>query len=395
MRSFPTSLIGITLALLGAGCANDDRPGLTTDLSIVPKDDAGPSASAEAVPPETAPSENDAGAARDASSAAITVRGQSPLPEPFDEVPVTVADGGRLHPAECPSDAQWPLGSPIVELEDIEIERLLHVTPNGRYWLIAALEPTASDAGSHDSEARDASDAELHDAGPPSTSIEAGAGQSLALLQLQLFDLTDDQGLIFAGGGHIGLDYAASGGATVSREALQLIVTRADGRGFGVLTRESTDSEFGEPHEEPFVDLNELAIQSGLRFSEPTLSADGSRLYYVGSHSRSDVYVAELLDDRWQFSRRLNPDYLNGLDGAKRVTGLTPDELTLLYYDENEDESYALFRQSVVLPFQAPLNVTAGGAIALDAQIGDGCQVLFYRDNNGKLRASERLISNP
>jgi hypothetical protein len=149
--------------------------------------------------------------------------------------------------------------------------------------------------------------------------------------------------------------WSAKQGAALSSDAKRLVlVSDPDQKKLGELTRATRDQAFaGEVDESPFNDVNQDAIYAGQIYASPVLSAGDDRIYFNSGFpgATSTVVVSTRAPGLpWKAPVTLTPTLLDGASGQRRLpTGISADERTLFYFNEESSHEEARFRASSAL----------------------------------------------
>jgi hypothetical protein len=209
----------------------------------------------------------------------------------------------------------------------------LSVTPDGQYWAYARPTPlTVLDSldGGTPSDAGDQA-AGFQDAGAAFEVVVDGAGGETH------FTLPPEQ--------------AATLGVALSPDAQRLVSTRADQRGFVLWERSDAGEGFVQAAAQPFVRLNALSAQGGVRFERPVFSTSGTRLYVQEIHPGNGPLQLVLRDGQWESEQRLTGDPL--LVAQFSVTAASADDLTVFGWSASEQRATGLWRPRADEPFES------------------------------------------
>jgi hypothetical protein len=270
----------------------------------------------------------------------------------------TDADANIVLPIPiCSSGAGWSAGSPIDGLTSAASQELLSVTPDERsiVWLET------------DGDAVTAFVADRAD-----RASDFGAPKELPVVA----------------------DYGFEQGIAISPDGLTLIIVGDDGARLASLHRVSRDDDFSDTVDDvPFGGLNFTTMLFGGQFAAPELSSDGQGLYftyYMSSamgdasvFSSADMRLTKLEGNAWSAALTdLESPALVAMAGNRYiVSGVSSDELTLFYWDEQGEKQYAIWRGATFLPFEDPVELgDYRGAIP-----NQDCTRLYFTNSDGEL----------
>lgn len=158
-------------------------------------------------------------------------------------------------------------------------------------------------------------------------------------------------------------------GAALDPDGVRLVTTRADTKGF-VLWELTANGETFEPAAaQPFVRLNALAAQGGIRFAHPAFSTSGLRLYVREVHPGTAAVQLVLRDGQWETESRLTEDALLAQDFT--VTAASADDLTVFGWSTTEGRSVAWWRPRADEPFESSLMLDAAPLFAVSGDCRD------------------------
>ena len=178
----------------------------------------------------------------------------------------------------------------------------------------------------------------------------------------------------------IPIGWSASQGASLSADGKRLILVSSDQRQLGELTRTSRDTAFdGDVDSTAFASVNESATYTGKIYAAPVVSPGDGQLFYnsgvAGSNSTIVVSI-RAAGSAWSAPVRLTPLLLDGADGARRLpTGLSTDERTLFYFNEESAHEEARWRDNA-LPTASLYDIMSLGA-RRGAIPNSGCDRLY------------------
>lgn len=154
--------------------------------------------------------------------------------------------------------------------------------------------------------------------------------------------------------------YEAASGATLSSDALTLVLVLANHAGFGSISRAERGEPFGsEADTTAFSRLNAQKPMSGRSLGWPVLSSDGDTLYFLSYFGQGlVVQSARGADGRFDLGTEIDEFTLGGPEGAyKRVHAVSADQRAIFFFDEATEHSMALFRSRPGAPFYEPIDL--------------------------------------
>lgn len=156
--------------------------------------------------------------------------------------------------------------------------------------------------------------------------------------------------------------FEAASGASLSSDGRKLILVMTDHSGFGELSREARGDAFlGDPDLSAFAKINGLKPMSGRSVGWPVLSHDGQDLYFVSYFGGALVNQSKRSQSGvFDIGTEIDEFTLGGKEGEyKLLSGLSPDQRAIFYFDEADQHSWARFRSRDGAPFYDPLDLGA------------------------------------
>jgi hypothetical protein len=147
--------------------------------------------------------------------------------------------------------------------------------------------------------------------------------------------------------------WTASQGAALSADGKRLIlISTPDQAKLGELSRATRDAAFSEAVDETaFSAVNQNAIYAGKHYASPVVSTGDGQLFLNSAFAdgSSTVVVSTSADGAWAPPKSLAGQLLNGAMGKRRLpTGVSADERTLFYFNEETSLEEARFRDSAL-----------------------------------------------
>ena len=150
--------------------------------------------------------------------------------------------------------------------------------------------------------------------------------------------------------------WSAKQGAALSGDGKRLVlVSDPDQKKLGELTRTTREEPFAaEVDESAFSNVNQNAIYTGKIYASPVVSGRDEQLFFNSSFpdAASTVVVSTRSNGSpWTAPVTLTPVVFDGSGSAKRrlPTGISADERTLFYFNEESSQEEARFRASSAL----------------------------------------------
>jgi hypothetical protein len=192
--------------------------------------------------------------------------------------------------------------------------------------------------------------------------------------------------------GHFALDRPA-----LSPDGLRIVVVREDGKAFGEYTRTARLTTFSDvPAELTFAALNTqgLLFTAEESFGDPVLSEDDRTLYYSRHDATSHQTIfatTRTSNTPWSVGSPVETPALERHCGhRKRPTGVSSDQLTLFFWDEESGTERATYRPSLDAPFE--------GAVVLGARFGaqpnKDCTRLYYSGKAADAADDDVLVAD-
>jgi hypothetical protein len=200
----------------------------------------------------------------------------------------------------------------------------LSVTPDGRTWAYAVETAYVSDAG-----------------------VPADAGTSEApsmKLELHVANADNDYTLDLPDDCDINL------GAALSADGSQLVTARENGLGLTLWELDAEATRFELAATQPFVRLNGLVANGGVRLTHPAFSSSGTRLYVYELLPGGTPLQLVLRDGQWETEQRLTEPAFTSL--GFQITGAAADDLTVFGWSSTERRYLAWWRLTLDEPFQ-------------------------------------------
>lgn len=149
------------------------------------------------------------------------------------------------------------------------------------------------------------------------------------------------------------MGWSVSQGASLSADGKRLIVVASAQNRLGELTRAARDVQFdGTVDETAFGAVNQSATYTGKIYAAPVVSPGDGQLFYNSAFPDSDstvVLSTRVTGGAWSAPVRLTPLLLDGAKGARRLpTGLSTDERTLFYFNEESMQEEARWRDTAL-----------------------------------------------
>jgi hypothetical protein len=164
--------------------------------------------------------------------------------------------------------------------------------------------------------------------------------------------------------------YEAASGATLSSDALTLVLVSLDHSGFGALTRAERGEAFSNDVDTAaFSRINAQKAMSGRELGWPVLSSDGGSLYFLSYFGEGLIVQSTRgADGRFDLGTELDPFTLGGGVGAyKRINAVSRDERAIFLFDEATERASALFRSRPNSPFFDPVDLGDRRGVAPNA----------------------------
>ena len=149
--------------------------------------------------------------------------------------------------------------------------------------------------------------------------------------------------------------WSAAQGAALSSDGKRLVlVSDPDQKKLGELTRSTRGQAFaGAVDESAFSTVNQNAIYTGKIYASPVVSTGDDRLYFNAGFpdAVSTIVVSTRTPGtQWAAPITLTPLLFDGGVGQRRLpTGISADERTLFYFNEESSHEEARFRASSAL----------------------------------------------
>jgi hypothetical protein len=144
--------------------------------------------------------------------------------------------------------------------------------------------------------------------------------------------------------------WSASNGASLSADGKRLIlVSELHPNKLGELTRSSRDQPFSANIDEAaFASINADAVYTGKVYAFPVVSGRDDQLIFNSAYPGSSstvVYSTRTGNATWSTPEQLQTNLLDGGADARRLpTGLSADQRTLFYFNEETAQEEARFR---------------------------------------------------
>lgn len=245
-----------------------------------------------------------------------------------DEVSVVEVEAGRPPRAVCPELTRDVEAAATLPEDAIP----LSVTPDGATWAYAVVVSPSSDASAG------------------ITDVDAGTSSAAAtLFQIHVTDGVGNATLALPD------DQDPTRGAALDPTGHQLVTTLSDTRGFVSWELDEAGDAFRLAEPQPFVRLNALAQNGGVRFEKPVFSTSGIRMYARELGARPAVVQLVLRDSQWETELRITNQAL-GLE-VFSVTAASSDDLTLFGQSSTDEPAVAWWRPRPDEPFHASLNI--------------------------------------
>lgn len=341
MQSSP---IGVHVLAIGAvcyltGCQSSARPNPyapdideTTEVADAspPRDADAPSrgSSDAAVADAAAPASDGGGSVLDAST--------TPIIGTIDPDDVTLVEAEAAAPlvAGCSPQTKRDPRSPTT----LPVDALaLSVTPDGSTWAYALEASAELDAATAVSVGGNG---------------DAGARESSSAEQVASLEIYVESDAIHAKLA-VPNDQDPTRGAALDSTGRLLVTTLADTTGFVLWELNEEKDGFEVAPNQPFVRLNALADNGGVRMDKPVFSSSGMRLYARELKPGNGVLQLVLRGGQWETEARiLQPELQEQLFS---VTAASADDLTVFGWSDTEMASIAWWRPRPDEPFDQQL----------------------------------------
>jgi hypothetical protein len=149
--------------------------------------------------------------------------------------------------------------------------------------------------------------------------------------------------------------WTAAQGAALSPDGKRLVLVSDPGqKSFGEMTRLTRDAAFnGEVDESAFATVNEDAVYTGKLYAYPAVSPGDTQLFFNSTFTMgaSTVVVSTRNPGgTWSAPVVLSSQVFDGTDAQRRLpTGVSADERTLFYFNEESMQEEARFRDTPTL----------------------------------------------
>jgi hypothetical protein len=179
---------------------------------------------------------------------------------------------------------------------------------------------------------------------------------------------------------------AALDRVALSADGLRLGVVRGDRRGFVEFTRPDRSAAFTEQGEGTFANVNQLAdaFTTGMAFGDPVLAPDDHHFFfsiYGGSEAVTlQATMRVFAGESWGMPVGLDGPELE-VQGThrRRATGVSPDNLTLFFWDEVTGTERAGYRGDGFSTFTVFVDLGDRAGAAPNA----ACDALYYFTTSG------------
>lgn len=270
-----------------------------------------------------------------------------------DDVVVVEAEAAAPLTAVCRKDV--PLDIAVASTLPVDAVPL-SITPDGAVWAFAV---AIGDALDGSAPLADAAMSEDGGTSSDAASSHASVSHDDASPTYAIHVASVDSDLVIA----LPVDQDPHRGATLDATGKQLVTTRSDAKGF-VLWELDDTGNFRVAVEQPFVRLNALALQGGVRFDRPVFSSSGTRLY--AHEIAEDTTITQLVirDGQWETELRITDASLR--TQAFLLSAVSVDDLTVFGLSVATEQPIAWWRSSPSAPFETsvalehvPLSVRA------------------------------------
>lgn len=352
-----------------------------------------PACSDDARPSGSSPDPEDAAAALDASqptaTAVVPDRSNAPNDDTLDAAAPALDGGARpgdgggpiigvIDPSDVDVvvvEAAAPLPavcSPNVERELRVVAALpegaipLSITPDGATWAYALVSSVRPDATAP-SVTLDVSDAaalsvapDAGDTAAPSsetgangaaTSNTEAASSAADAPTYSIHVVSAESEWVFT----LPSDQDPLRGAALDATGEHLVTTLADTKGFVLWELDETAEQFVIAEDQPFVRLNALAQQGGVRFEKPVFSAGGTRLYAHEVTENTTITQLLLRDNQWETELRITDAALQTQQFS--LTAVSADDLTVFGLSAADNHAVAWWRPTTSAAFDTSLTL--------------------------------------
>jgi hypothetical protein len=158
-------------------------------------------------------------------------------------------------------------------------------------------------------------------------------------------------------------------GAALDAMGQHLVTTLSDTRGFVMWKLDADADRFEVSVNQPFVRLNALALQGGVRFEKPVFSTSGTRLYVQELDANPAITQLVLRDGQWETELRITNSALQLQDFS--ISAASGDELTLFLWSATEERTVAWWRPRPDADFDASLPIDASRVYSVSADCND------------------------
>jgi hypothetical protein len=215
----------------------------------------------------------------------------------------------------------------------------LSVTPDGRTWAYALQASVHLDASAPASD---------------SGGLDADSDESAPEDEVPAFEVHVESESI-----HATLvlpnDQDSTRGAALDSSGRSLVTTLADTTGFVLWELNEEEDGFELAPNQPFVRLNALADNGGVRMDKPVFSASGVRLYARELKPGNGVLQLVLRGGQWETEARIVQPELQAQLFA--VTASSTDDLTVFGWSDTDDVAIAWWRPRADEPFDQQLEL--------------------------------------
>ena len=136
-----------------------------------------------------------------------------------------------------------------------------------------------------------------------------------------------------------------------------LVTTLSDTRGFVLWELNESSERFERAELQPFVRLNALAANGGVRFEKPVFSTSGVRMYARELQPSAAVVQLVVRDGQWETELRSTQPGL--VTQQFYVTAASEDDLTVLGWSATLDQAIAWWRpRSDDVTLSPPIGMT-------------------------------------